>query len=55
MNKFLDGLSEGLYYAETLVKVFFFTAGAFCLIELAALAAKYAALITYAMRGPASF
>ena len=58
MNKFLDGVFTGFSLAELIARVACFTAGAFCLIELAALAAlaaKYAALITYAMRGPASF
>ena len=55
MNKFLDGVFTGFSLAELIARVACLAAVAFCLIELAALAAKYAALIVYAMRGPASF
>ncbi len=55
MNKFLDGVFTGFSLAELIARVACFTAGAFCLIEIARLAARYGALIVYAMRGPASF
>ena len=54
MNKFLGGLCDGLSIAELAARVGCFTAGAICLLELARLAAKYAELIAFALRGPTS-
>ena len=55
MNRFLEGIFTGFSLAEMVARMACFAAGAFLLVELAALAARYAALIAYAMRGPTSF
>lgn len=55
MIKFFHGVCDGLSIAELAARVACFAAGAFFFVELAALAAKYGALIQYAMRGHAVY
>lgn len=55
MNKVLEGYFLGASMVEALSRIACFAAGAVLLLELARLAERYGALITYAMRGPTSF